>query len=164
MASNIKIAQEDLGIPDLNELLSAHIASLQAINQENNQMGHLLDLSGLQKPNISIFSARDVRTNEIMGCAAIKEISRTHAELKSMRTALEHVRRGVAAALVKHLLEVSKARGYKRLSLETGEQEQFAPATALYRRCGFVDCEPYEGYEDAPPVGGSIFMTYHLDK
>ena len=97
-----------------------------------------------------------------MGVAALKEISPNHGELKSMRTAAGHQRKGVAAALVEALIAAAKARGYQRLSLETGVQDDFAAAKALYLRSGFLECEPYEGYVDDVPVEGSLFMTYRL--
>jgi putative acetyltransferase len=158
----IAIDQDSTSQPDVRALLEAHIAAFTLINSANNQFGHLLDLSGLMSPKLTIFTARDPSTQELMGCAAIKEISSDHGELKSMRTIESHLRKGVAAALVKHLINVAKERGYIRLSLETGEQADFAAARLLYERSGFAACEPYEGYEDGVPVEGSVFMTLRL--
>ena len=160
--STFKVAEDKFDLPDVKALLEIHIAALNTMNQANNQMGHLLDLTGLQHSNITIFAARDAATNELMGVAALKEISSTHGELKSMRTADNHQRKGVAVALVKALMDAARVRGYQRLSLETGVQDEFAAAKALYTRSGFVVCEPYEGYVDDVPVEGSVFMTRYL--
>jgi len=67
-----------------------------------------------------------------------------------MRTAAEHLRRGTGAALVSHILGVARARGYKRISLETGSGEAFDAAHALYRQFGFTDCGPFADYKEDP--------------
>ena len=73
-----------------------------------------------------------------------------------MRTAPAHRRKGVAAALVRYLINVARERGYERLSLETGVQDEFKGARGLYEGFGFVRCGVYEGCED---VEVSVFMT-----
>ncbi len=98
-----------------------------------------------------------------MGCAALKELSPTHGELKSMRTEPTHQRKGVAAALVRYLVDVARERGYERVSLETGVQEEFGAARTLYERCVFEECEAYEGFEEeGVQAEGSVFMTMYL--
>ncbi len=106
---------------------------------------HALDLSGLQTPDITFVTAwaGDV----LLGCGALKELDVTHGELKSMRTATAHLRKGVGAALLEHLLSLARARGYRRVSLETGTGPSFEPALALYRRCGFHRCGAFGEYE-----------------
>jgi putative acetyltransferase len=76
-----------------------------------------------------------------------------------MRTASQHRRKGVAAALVEHLLREAKRRNYKRVSLETGSMEAFAPAHRLYTKFGFIECRPFADYIEDP---NSIFMTLEL--
>jgi putative acetyltransferase len=149
--------------PEVLALLEEHITELSSINQANNQMEHLLDLSGLKQPSITIFTARDSTSNELMGCAALKEIIPFRGELKSMRTVSSHQRKGAGSAILNYLILAAKSRGYDCLSLETGSQEQFIAAQDLYKKRGFVPYEPYEGYEDAEPVQGSVFMSYRLD-
>jgi putative acetyltransferase len=91
-----------------------------------------------------------------MGCGAVRQIDPGHGEVKSMRTAPAHLRTGVAAALIRHMLEVARCRSYRRLSLETGSMEAFAPARSLYARFGFRPCPPFADYVDDPY---SVFMT-----
>jgi putative acetyltransferase len=160
--SEIRIIKDDVSLPEVNFLLDAHIKALRAINAANDQLGHLLDLSALRHLSITIFTARSAASNEVMGCAALKQISLSHGELKSMRTAEGHQRQGVAGALIRHILDEAKVRSYKRVSLETGAWEEFAAARALYAKYGFVSCGPYEGYEDATSVEMSVFMTYFI--
>ena len=82
-----------------------------------------------------------------------------HGEIKSMRTAALHQRKGVAAKLLKHILEEAKHRKYKRVSLETGSMDAFVPAHNLYARFGFKKCGPFADYVEDPY---SIFMTKEL--
>jgi putative acetyltransferase len=96
---------------------------------------------------------------ELLGCAALKTLDPTHAELKSMRTAAHRTRQGVASRLVQHVLDQARAAGFERISLETGSEEFFAPARALYARHGFDFCEPFADYRPDPL---SVFMTRTL--
>lgn len=73
-----------------------------------------------------------------------------------MRTAEAHRRQGVARAMLDHILEEARGRGYARVSLETGSQDAFAPARRLYESSGFTTCMPFDGYVEDP---NSVFMT-----
>ena len=94
-----------------------------------------------------------------MGCGALKEIDAGHGEIKSMRTAEAHRGRGVARAMVAHIVDESRRRGYRRLSLETGAFAAFEPAQRLYASLGFQRCGPFADYGDDP---NSVFMTLAL--
>jgi len=94
--------------------------------------------------------------SELMGCGAIKELDSRHGEIKSMRTASSHLRTGVAARLMNHILEEATRRSYERLSLETGSMDAFAPARRLYAGFGFKPCGPFADYVEHPY---SVFMT-----
>jgi len=83
---------------------------------------------------------------ELLGCGAIKQLDATTGELKSMRTAAAHLRKGVAARILEHLLAVARARNYTRVSLETGSGQAFEPALALYRKYGFANGDAFGDY------------------
>lgn len=115
---------------------------------------HALDLDSLRSPQITFWSAW---TDDVLvGCVAIKELDPWHGELKSMRTATSYLRKGVASALMRHVLEEAHRRGYRKLSLETGAMAAFAPAHAFYASFGFERCGPFAEYVDDPY---SVFMT-----
>lgn len=103
--------------------------------------------------NVSFFSVRE--DGELRGIAALKQIDERHAELTSMHTAHEARGRGIARALLEHLIAVARSRGYHRVSLETGSMAAFAPARALYAATGFTVCAPFADYELSPH---SVFM------
>ncbi len=105
-----------------------------------------LDLSGLRDPAVTLWTVWDGDT--LLGMGALKQLDTTHGEIKSMRTAPDQLRRGVAGMMLRHLVAEARARGYLRISLETGSNEPFAPARALYERTGFAETGPFADYTD----------------
>ena len=132
----------DFDDPRVLELLREHLAGMHASSPPGSV--YALDLSGLQQPTVTFFTAWD--GDDLLGCVALKHIDRAIAELKSMRTTARHLRRGVAAFLLEHLLRIARARGYARVCLETGSGPAFQPALALYRKHGFVSGPPFGDY------------------
>ncbi|PZR52837.1 GNAT family N-acetyltransferase [Xylanimonas oleitrophica] len=122
---------------------------------------HALDVTALLAPSITFVTAREPGPDgaTLLGCGALSELDAHHGELKSMRTATGARGRGVATAVLGHLLGVARERGYERVSLETGSQDSFAPARRLYARHGFVECGPFGSYVEDPY---SVFMTLPL--
>ena len=149
------IRLDDLTGPDIIQLLREH---LQGVAQHSPPESiHALDLDDLRRPDITFWSVWN--DSQLMGCGALKELDRRHGEIKSVRTSASHLRKGVAARLIQHILDEAGRRGYERVSLETGSMEGFAPARRLYARFGFVTCGPFAGYVEDP---NSVLMTRAL--
>ncbi len=150
----------DIRIDDLQgaaiaALLQVH---LDAMHQHSPpESVHALDLDALRHPSITFWTAWD--GDALMGCGALKTHSATHAELKSMRTAAGHERKGVARALLRHMEAAARAKGVQRISLETGPHTPFLAAQKLYDSEGFVECGPFADYVLDPY---SMFMTKAL--
>ena len=121
------------------------------------QSVHALDVGRLRDPGISFWTLW--QGDDLLGCGALKALPGDEGEIKSMRTQPHALRRGVAAALLEHIITEARARGYRRLSLETGTAPAFEPAHRLYERYGFVDCAPFGDYVEDP---FSRFMTLAL--
>jgi putative acetyltransferase len=138
----LTLREDDLSGPEVRELLALHLSGMHA----NSPPGHVfaLDLSGLQEPEVTVWTAWD--GDSLAGVGALKALSDQVGEVKSMRTHPQHLRKGVAAALLEQIVATARARGYRRLSLETGSGPAFAPALALYRKRGFIDGPPFGGY------------------
>lgn len=136
------ICEDDLTDERTRALLAFHLAGMQS----NSPPGHsfALDLSGLQAPGVTVWTAWDGEA--ITGIGALKRLGDGGGELKSMRTHPDHLRRGVGAALLEHIIAVARAEGLVRLSLETGSGDAFEPALALYRRRGFVEGAAFGDY------------------
>ncbi len=151
----MKIKIDDLSGSEIYELLQEHLRSMARLSPPESV--HALDIEALRQPEITFWTVWE--NDELLGCGALKELDAGHAEIKSMRTSARHLRKGVAAGLLKHILEEAKSRGYKRLSLETGSMEAFAPARQLYAGFGFAYCKPFADYIEDP---NSVFMTRAL--
>jgi putative acetyltransferase len=146
------IAVEDPRAQDIAALLEAHLAFARRSTPP--EAVHALEGDGLAEPRVTFFSYR--RAGTLLGIAALRELDPAHAEIKSMHTAAHARGQGVAGALLAHLLEVARARGYRRISLETGAQDAFGPARSLYASAGFTVCDAFGGY---PPSKHSTFMS-----
>jgi putative acetyltransferase len=152
------IKVDDLTGSEIQELLLHHLRHLSSISQPCSM--HALNLEALRKPDITFWSVwSDASTVQLMGCGALKQLDREHAEIKSMRTVADHLRKGVASQLLAHMIAEAKRRQYRRLSLETGAGVQFVPAQRLYAKFGFHSCGPFADYKEDP---NSIFMTMEL--
>jgi putative acetyltransferase len=149
------IAVDDPRAADVYALLERHLEFARATTPPEDV--HALDLDGLLDPAVTFCSAR--QDGELLAIGALKEIDATHGELKSMHTAAAARRTGVGRAMVAHLLDLARERGYQRVSLETGTMEAFEPARALYEASGFAACGPFDGYAPSP---SSAFMTRTL--
>ena len=143
---------DDLSRPAIHALLEEHLQNMRALSPPESV--HALDLERLRRPEITFWSAWDGPV--LLGCGALKELDRTHAEVKSMRTPTALRRRGAGRAILAHILAVAQQRGYVRLSLETGAMEAFQPAQRLYQSAGFDYCGPFGDYAPDP---NSVFMT-----
>jgi putative acetyltransferase len=149
------IAVDDPRNPDIQSLLTAHLEFAREHSPPEDV--HALDTGGLLADDVTFFSIR--REGALLGVGALKEIDPTHGEIKSMHTAVIARGDGVGRSMLDHLLATSRSRGYRRVSLETGTMDAFAPARALYLSAGFEVCEPFAGYWDSP---NSVCMTLEL--
>nr|WP_315183230.1 GNAT family N-acetyltransferase [uncultured Albidiferax sp.] len=149
------IETDDLSRPEIRALLQEHLDSMYALSPPESV--HALDIAKLRAPDISFWTAWDGPL--LLGCGALKQLDAHHAELKSMRTPAAHRGRGAGRALLMHILQVAQARGYTRLSLETGTASAFHPAQKLYASVGFTFCGPFASYREDPH---SVFMALDL--
>lgn len=149
----MRIVEDDLSGAEIGALLRLHLAEAQSNSPAG--LAFAFDIDRLRAPDVTFWSLWD--GDELAGCAALKELAPDHGEIKSMRTAPEHLRKGVAAQLVEHLVTESRRRRYRRLSLETGSTAVYAPALALYTRHGFVEGEEFSGY-----TASDFNRFYHL--
>ncbi len=139
----MEIRQDDLSNEQTRNLLRIHLKGMH----DNSPPGHVfaLDLSGLLRPDVTVWSAWDGET--VCGIGALRQLDGTTGEVKSMRTHPDHLRKGVARLLLEYIIEIAHARGLRHLCLETGSGDAFEPAVALYRRRGFVDGPEFGDYK-----------------
>jgi putative acetyltransferase len=151
----MEIVVDDLSSASVIDFLRQHRDNMVLISPPHSV--HALDLDGLRASAVTLWTAWD--NDELLGCGALQELDARHGEIKAMRTAAAHLRRGVATAVLQYLIDVSRLRGYTRLSLETGSGPAFEPADALYKKFGFEYCGPFSNYRDDP---FSRFMSLKL--
>ena len=149
------IEVDDLSRPAVIALLEEHLADMHKWSPPESV--HALDVGRLKAPGITFFTAWEGDT--LLGCGAVRELDPTHGEIKSMRTPNAQRRHGAGRAILQHILEVARTRGYSRLSLETGSSEGFLPAQRLYESAGFTKSGAFGEY-----VADSfkLFMTKEL--
>jgi putative acetyltransferase len=151
----VRIVVDDLSGPEIAEFLDEHVQEMRSITPLESK--HALDLDGLRQPEITFWSVLD--GDILVGCGAIKRLDADHAELKSMRTASDRQRSGIASLLMEHIIAEARRMGFTRMSLETGSAEFFRPARNLYQKFGFDFCEPFADYKPDPH---SVYMTRTL--
>ncbi|MEP1209393.1 MAG: GNAT family N-acetyltransferase [Rhizobiaceae bacterium] len=159
----MKIIVDDLRGPEIAALLEAHLDLMRS--QSPPESVHALDLDSLRVPEVTFWTAwgrdgdgegGDDSRGELLGCGALKQLGDGQGEIKSMHTAKAARGKGIAAKLLTHLEAHARNTGLKRLSLETGSQDGFAPARALYGKFGYSKCPPFGDYTEDP---NSTFMT-----
>jgi putative acetyltransferase len=151
----MRIKLDDLTHPAIHALLEEHLQNMHALGPPESV--HALDLNKLRQPDITFWSAWDGAT--LLGCGALKALDAKHGEVKSMRTPNAVRRRGAGRAMLAHIIDEARARGYERLSLETGTVAAFKPAQTLYQDFGFTECGPFGDYQVDV---NSVFMTLRL--
>ena len=148
------IREDDLTGDQVRALLLLHLADMRANSPPGGVFA--LDLSGLQLPEVTVWTAW--RDGRIAAIGAMKILEVGLAEVKSMRTHPHFLRMGAGAAILETIIAAAIARDIRRLSLETGSGPAFEPALAFYRRRGFENGAAFGGY------GQSDFNQFlHLD-
>ena len=137
------IREDDLSSVATRELLRLHLEGMHATSPPGSVFA--LDLAGLRASGVTVWTAWI--GDAVAGIGALKDLGDRTGEIKSMRTHPGFLRRGIASALLEHIIDVARTRGMTRLSLETGSGPSFEPALALYRRRGFVDGDEFSQYK-----------------
>jgi putative acetyltransferase len=151
----MNVVKADFDDPRIVALLQLHVSTAAA--QTAPGSAHALKIDDLRSPDIEFWAAWD--GEDLLGFAALKELSLEYGEIKSMHVAQSQRRKGAGRALLDHLIQRAYSKNMRRLSLETGSWDYFGPAQALYRSCGFVKCKPFGAYN---PDRNSVFMTLEL--
>jgi len=153
----MQIRVDDLAGAEIRALLAEHLDDMHQLSPPESV--HALDVTALRKSEITFWTVWAGR--ELLGCGALKELTPAHGEIKSMRTASAHRRKGVARVMLQHIIAEARRRSYARLSLETGSMSAFEPARRLYESFGFTYCSPFADYAEDP---NSVFLTRTLER
>ena len=151
----MRIEIDDLSRPQVHALLQEHLDHMYELSPPEQVFA--LDLARLRAPDITFWTVWDA--DRLMGCGALKHLSPTQGEIKSMRTPAAARGRGAARLVLSHIVATARQRAYTLLSLETGSHPAFDAAHALYRSQGFVLSGPFADYQENPH---SVFMELRL--
>ena len=151
----MEITEGGLEDPRVQALLSHHSHTARAETAPGS--AHALDLDGLNLPYIHFWSAWD--RDQVVAVGALKRLSESDGEIKSMHTEQSHRRKRTGSAMLRHIIVMARQMGLCRLSLETGSWPYFDAARAFYKSHGFVECPPFGSYVPDP---NSVFMTLEL--
>ena len=152
---SITIQSADLDTPEFIALIDTHAELMLSLSPPGSC--HFLPMDGLRTPDVTVWEMRDGET--LVGCGALQELSATHGEIKSMHMRRQRRGSGLGRKMLDHILKEARARGYNRLSLETGSMDGFKPSRTLYQSCGFAICPPFGDYVEDP---NSVFMSLTL--
>ena len=151
----MRIEVDDLSRFQVHALLEEHLANMYELSPPEQVFA--LDLNKLRADDITFWTVWEEEV--LLGCGALKELTPTHGEIKSMRTTAAARGRGAGRAILAHIISVAQQRGYTKLSLETGTHEAFEPAHNLYRSKGFFKSGPFGSYI---PNEHSVFKELQL--
>ena len=152
---SIRIQSANLDTPEFVALIETHAELMLSLSPPGSC--HFLPMEGLRDPAVTVWEMRD--GEELVGCGGLKELSASHGEIKSMHTLAAKRGAGLGRKMLEHVMGEANARGYERLSLETGSMDGFKPSRTPYQSCGFEICAPFADYVEDP---NSVFMTRAL--
>ncbi len=102
----LALREDDLAGAATQALLALHLAGMQAGSPPGH--GFAFDLSGLRTSDVTVWTAWD--GDALAGIGALKQHGDGTGELKSMRTHPDHLRKGVATALLERVIAVPRSR------------------------------------------------------
>src|SRR5258705_5946983 len=97
------IRADDLSSPAARDLVRLHLEGMHAQSPRGSVFA--LDFAGLMAPDVTVWTVWS--DGKLGGMGALKDLGNGAGELKSMRTHPDFLRRGVAAALLEHIIAVA---------------------------------------------------------
>lgn len=94
--------------------------------------------------------------DEVLGTVAFRPFDAETADMKRMYVPKEHRGSGIGSRLCLAVIEAARAKGFKRMVLDT--TESMTAARSVYRKHGFVDAD---GYAHSP-CHGPVYMIRDL--
>ena len=105
----LRIELDDLSRAPVLSLLEEHLRNMYELSPPEQVFA--FDASKLKAPGVTFWTAWNGQS--LLGCAALKELSPTEGEIKSMRTPSALRRTGAGRALLNHIVDAGRTRGYR---------------------------------------------------
>jgi len=154
-ATDFEIRQVLHSDSQVDEVIHSHHTLMRSLSPEDSC--HVMSANELRTSGALLFALYD--EDGIQGVGALKALSDTAVELKSMHVLAQARGRNFGKAILLHLLEHAHHNGAQKAYLETGSEAPFAPARALYESLGFTYTAPFSDYKEDPL---SVFMVRAL--
>jgi putative acetyltransferase len=119
--------------PRVQDLLEHHVVTARAETALGS--AHGLDLEALKSVDVIFWSGWN--GDMLAAVGALKRLSPTHGEIKSMHTVQANRRVGVGTAMLRHMIEAARKMGMTRLSLETGSWGVFPSSVCAIQKSRF---------------------------
>ena len=142
----MKAIENNFDDKKVNELLKKHFIELRSVSPAGST--HVLDIEGLKNETIKFWSIWD--DENLIGCGAIKILSKYDGEFKSIRVHDNFRQRGYGKRIISTLISKSRDIGIKNIFIETGSGKFFEPARKLFKSCSFEECDPFGHYKNDP--------------
>jgi len=152
----MKLIEGNFEEPKVDELLKKHFIELRSVSPAGST--HVLDINGLKDESIKFWSLWE--DNQLIGCGALKFLSDTHGEFKSIRVSDKYRKKGFGEKIINHLIDKAKKLNIKKISIETGAGDFFTPARKLFSKFNFHPCEPFAHYKEDP---NSCYLTKNIN-
>lgn len=150
----VVVRRDDLTGEATRSLIELHLRGMHA--QSPPEAVFALDLSGLRRPDVEVWSAW--LGDALAGVGALRLLPGNTGEIKSMRTHPDFLKRGVADAILGSIVSRAQELGLHRLSLESGSGAAFEPAIRFYRARGFAPGAAFGDY-----VKSDFNQFFHRD-
>jgi len=137
-----RIAEDDLSGAAVADLLRFHLDEM--FQWSPPESVHAMPIERLRQNDVTFWSAWE--GDHLAAVGAMRELDPARGEIKSMRAHPAYRGRGAGEAILLHMMDAARTRGYRWLGLETGRPEPFVPAQRLYLKHGFAECPPFGDY------------------
>jgi putative acetyltransferase len=95
--------------------------------------------------------------NTLAGCAAMRPLGATTCEMKRLYVRSAFRGQGIGERLARQIIALARQAGYRQMRLDT--HDSMEAAIGLYRKLGFVECEPYGN----TPCPGILYFKLLLE-
>ncbi|MDK2594095.1 GNAT family N-acetyltransferase [Pseudoalteromonas obscura] len=149
----VQLHSQSAGLAELFEEIDLLMNSLYPAEAND-----LVPISEIDSPQTYIIGHYD--NGELVACGSfvLKEDIGVYAELKRIYVKPSQRGKGMAKAILEHLIMQTKRKKVREIKLETGDQQ--TAAIKLYESFGFRHCGAFGQYNAEP---SSVFMQLALD-